>query len=65
MQKNSAFMLSFFCVNFSRKELTLLNTALEINLTLLKTQSKIAFLKGTKRLKNRFENILIDVKKYK
>ena len=57
MQTNSAFMLSFFCVNFSRKELTLLNTAQNI--------IKIAFLKGTRRLKDCFENILIDVKKYK
>ena len=57
MQTNSAFMLSFFCANFSRQELTLLNTAQNI--------IKIAFLKGTRRLKDCFENILIDVKKYK
>ena len=46
MQTNSAFMLSFFCVNFSRQELTLLNTA--------QNTIKIAFLKSFGTVKRLF-----------
>ena len=59
MQTNSAFMLSLNCVNFSRQKLTqfyLLNND--------QNTIKIAFLKGIRRLKDCFENILRGVKKY-